>query len=326
MRRREFIALLGGGAASWPVVAAAQQPARIKRIGLLMGSGASDPENRARLAGFEEALRSLGWKEGENILIERRWFGGSSRLAAQDAKEIVALKPDVIVANGTLGIEAVLGTTRITSTVFVLVGNPVGSGYVGSLAHPGGNVTGFSAFEPEIAGKWMQLVKEIAPDTRRVTVLFYPGYEFLWRGAEAASGALGLEVTQGTCHDASEIERAISATATSPGGALVVLPTPLFGLNRELIVRSAASHGLPAVYPFRYFTTAGGLVAYGINTVDLFQRASLYVDRILKGENAGDLPVQEPTKFQLSVNLKAATTLRLTVPPTMLARADEVIE
>ena len=326
MRRREFITLIGGGAALWPLVARAQQPDQIKRIGLLMGSSKSDPETQVRLAGFEKALRAFGWKEGDNILTEKRWFGGSSKRATQYAKEIVALNPDVIVANGTLGIEAVLGVTRTTPTVFVLVGNPVGSGYVASLAHPGGNVTGFSAFEPAIAGKWMQIVKEIAPATRRVTVLFYPGYEFLWRGAEATSGALRLEVTQGTCRDATGIERAISAAATSPGGALVVLPTPLFGLNRELIIRSAASHALPAVYPFRYFATAGGLVAYGIDTVDLFQRASLYVDRILKGENPGDLPVQEPTKFQLIVNLKTAKALSLTVPPTVLARADEVIE
>jgi putative ABC transport system substrate-binding protein len=326
MRRREFISLVGSGAASWPLLARAQQPGQIKRIGLLMGSSASDPENRARLAGFEGGMRALGWKEGENILTEKRWFGGSSERATQFAKEIVALNPDVIVANGTVGIEAVLGVTRTIPTVFVLVGDPVGSGYVASLARPGGNVTGFSAFEPEIAGKWMQMVKEIAPASRHVTVLFYPGYEFLWQGAEAASGALGLEVTQGTCRDAAEIETAIAAAATSPGGALVVLPTPLFGLNREQIIRSAASHALPAVYPYRYFATAGGLAAYGIDTVDLFQRASLYVNRILKGENPGDLPVQEPTKFRLIVNLKTARTLSLTLPPTMLARADEVIE
>ena len=326
MRRREFIMLIGCGAIARPLLVHAQQPRHIKRIGLLMGSSAGDPETGARLAGFEEALRALGWKEGDNILIEKRWFGGSSKRATQYAKELVALNPDVIVANGTLGIEAVLGVTRTTPTVFVLVGNPVGSGYVASLAHPGGNVTGFSAFEPEIAGKWLQLIKEIAPATQRVTVLFYPGYEFLWRGSEAASAALRLEVTQGTCRDATEIERAISATATIPGGAIIVLPTPLFGLNRELIVRSAASHALPAVYPFRDFATAGGLMAYGIDAVDLFQRASSYVDRILKGENPGNLPVQAPTKFQLIINLKTAKALGLAVPAPMLARADEVME
>jgi len=326
MRRREFITLVGCGAAMWPRLApASQQSDQIKRIGFLVGSSASDPESRARLAGFEEALQTLGWKDGDNILIEKRWFGGRSEQAAQYAKEIVALSPDVIVANGTLGIEAVIGVTRTVPTVFVLVGNPVGSGYVASLAHPGGNVTGFSAFEPEIAGKWMQLVKEVAPTTQRVTVLSYPDYEFLWRGAEAASGPLGLDVKQAICRDAAQIEQAISASA-GRGGAFIVLPTPLFGLHRELIVRLAASHALPAVYPYRYFATAGGLVAYGIDTVDIFRQASLYVDQILKGVHPGDLPVQAPTKFNLIVNLKTARSLNLTVPPTMLARADEVIE
>jgi len=324
MRRRQFMTLLGG--AAWPFAVRAQQAAQMRRIGMLMGSSATDPEMRARLAAFQEALRALGWTDGDNILTEKRWFGGSSDRAAQYAKEIIALNPDVVVANGTVGIEAALGATRSIPTVFVLVGNPVGSGYVASMARPGSNVTGFSAFEPEITGKWMQLLKEMAPATRHVTILFYPGYEFLWRAAEAAAAALGLEVKQATCHNAAEIEQAIPAIAASPGGALIVLPSPLFGLNRELIIRLAATYALPAVYPYRYFATAGGLMSYGIDSVDIFRRASLYVDRILKGANPGDLPVQAPTKFKLVVNLNTAKALDLAAPPTLLARADEVIE
>jgi putative ABC transport system substrate-binding protein len=225
-----------------------------------------------------------------------------------------------------VGIEAVLKATRSIPTVFVMVGNPVGSGYVTSLARPGGNVTGFSAFEPEIIGKWMQVLKEIAPATKHVAVLFYPGYEFLWPGAAPAAAALGLEVMQATCRNAAEIERAISELARRPNGALVVLPTPLFAVNRNLIIRLAALHRLPAVYPFRYYATVGGLMSYGIDATDIFKRASLYVDRILKGENPGDLPVQAPTKFELAINLKTAKTLGLNVPLSLLGRADEVIE
>jgi putative ABC transport system substrate-binding protein len=193
------------------------------------------------------------------------------------------------------------------------------------MSRPGGNVTGFSAFEPEIAGKWLQVIKEIAPATKQVTVLFHPGYEFLWRGAEAAAAALGVTVTQATTHNVTEIERAISVIADRGGGALIVLPTPLFAAHRELIARLAALHKLPAVYPYRYYITAGGLMSYGIDAVDIFSRASLYVDRILKGEKPSDLPVQQPT-IELVINLKTAKALGLTVPPSMLARADEVIE
>lgn len=216
--------------------------------------------------------------------------------------------------------------TRSIPTVFVMVGNPVGSGYVTSLAHPGGNVTGFSAFEPAIATKWIQILKEIAPATKRVTVLFYPKYEFLWRGAEAGGAALSVKVTQATCQSKAEIERGLSALAGDRGDALVVLPTPLFASNRKLIVRSAAMQGLPAVYPFRYYATAGGLISYGIDAVHVFRRASLYVDRILKGESPSDLPVQAPTKFEFVINLKTAKTLGLTISPSVLATADEVIE
>jgi putative ABC transport system substrate-binding protein len=326
MKRREFLGAVSGALAAWPLGVHAQQPERMRRIGVLLGSEAGDPEMQARLAALQEGLRALGWTEGNNIGLDLRWFGGSSERAAQHAQEITALAPDVIVVNATVGIEAVLKTTRSVPTVFVMVGNPVGSGYVASLSRPGANVTGFSAFEPEITGKWMQLLKEIAPATRRVTVLSYPGYEFLWHGAEAAAAALGITVTQATSRNATEIERVISAIAERPGGALIVLPAPVFATNRELIARLAASHKLPAVYPYRYYAAAGGLMSYGMDAVDIFRRASLYVDRILKGENPSDLPVQAPTKFELVINLKAAKMLGLEVSPTLLARADEVIE
>jgi putative ABC transport system substrate-binding protein len=325
MQRREFIGLVGG-AAAWPVVARAQQPGRMRRVGVLLASNERDPEMQARLSGFKEALRALGWTVGGNLQLDVRWFGGSSERAVEYAREIAALVPDVIVANGTVGLEAVLKVTRSVPTVFVAVGNPVGSGYVASMSHPGANVTGFSAFEPEITGRWIQLLKEIAPGTRSVGVLSYPGYEFLWPGAEAAASALAVTVTQATSRNAAEIEQSIAAIADREGGALIALPAPVFASNRELIARLAASHKLPAVYPYRYYAAAGGLMSYGMDVVDIFKRASGYVDRFLKGESPSDLPIQAPTKFELVINLKIAKALGLDVPATLLARADEVLE
>jgi putative ABC transport system substrate-binding protein len=326
MRRREFIALVGSAANCLTVRAHAQQPGRIRRIGVLMGSEASDPEMQARLGIFEDGLRATGWVKGSNVQIDWRWYGGSSERAAQYAAEIASLRPDVIVVNATVGVEAVRKITQIIPTVFVMVGNPVGSGYVASMSRPGANLTGFSAFEPEIAGKWMQLITEIAPATKHVTVLSHPGYEFLWNGAEAAAAALGLAVAQVTCQNASEIEGAISALGGRLGAGFVVLPAPVFSANREMISRLAIIHKLPAVYPFRYYAAVGGLMAYGIASADVFRRAPSYVDRILKGENPGDLPVQAPTKFELVINLKTAKALGLTVPSSLLGLADEVIE
>src|SRR5579862_775327 len=314
MKRREFLAFLTTMGVVWSDAAIGQETTRVRRIAILLGSSASDPEMQARLAALQKQLNALGWTEGKNIQIELRWFGGDAARALQFAKEFVDLSPDVIVANGTPGIEAVRNVTRSIPTVFVMVGDPVGSGYVASLAHPGGNVTGFSAFEPAIAGKWIQTLKEIAPAIRRVTVLFYPGYEFLWRGAEAGAAALGIEVTQATCQSQVEIAQALTALAGQRGDALVVLPAPVFASNRQLIVRLAATQGLPAVYPFRYYAAAGGLMSYGIDAVDIFRRASQYVDRILRGANPSDLPVQEPTKFELVINRKTAQALGLSIP------------
>jgi putative ABC transport system substrate-binding protein len=326
MRRRSFIGLFGSAAVAWPFAARAQQPEPLRRIGVLMGSEPSDPQMQARLAAFNNGLRALGWSTGENLKVDAAWYGGSLKRATESAEQLADGRPDVIIATGTVGIEAVRKTTHSIPTVFVMVGNPVGSGFVESLAHPGGNVTGFSAFEPAIAGKWMQLLKETVPATRRVAVLFYPGYEFLWRGAEDAAAALGVEVTQATCHKTDEIERAIVAQPDRSATGLVVLPTPLFALNRDLIVRLAAQRHLPTVYPFRYYATAGGLMSYGIDAIDVYRRVSQYADRILKGEKPDDLPVQAPTKFELVINLKTAKALDVTVPPSILGGADEVIE
>lgn len=323
MQRRSFIGLLCG-AAAWPAVAHAQTPPR--RIGVVLAAEERDPEMQARLSAFQDALRSLGWTIGGNAQMDIRWFGGSSERAEAHAREIVALSPDVIVANATVGIEAVLKATRSVPTVFVAVGNPVGSGFVPSMSRPGGNVTGFSAFEPEMAGRWIQVLKELAPETRHVSVLSYPGYEFLWEKAEAAAGTLAVSATMTMARNDGEIEQVIAATAARPGGALIVLPAPVFRSSRELVARLAASHKLPAMYPFRYYVASGGLMSYGFDAVDIFKRASLYVDRILKGEKPGDLPVQAPIKFEMVINLKAARELGLNVPLTLLAQADEVLE
>jgi putative ABC transport system substrate-binding protein len=327
MRRRDFIFRLGSSAVVMSPAAVFSQPAdRARRIAVLMGAGENDPETLSRMTVFTARLRQLGWTDGDNIQIILRSYQGKLDRATRYAKEIVEHAPDLIIANGTVGIEAARNATRSIPIVFALVGNPVGTGIVASMSHPGGNITGFSAFEPEIVGKWMQALKELAPATEHVTILFYPGYEFFWRRAEAAAAHLGLDVTKATCRDVAAIEQTISALANRSGSAFTVLPTPLFAQNRALIVRLAATHRVPAVYPFRYFAQVGGLMSYGLDGVDIFKRAAQYVDRILRGEKPGDLPVQAPTKFELVINLKTAKALGLTVPPTLLARADEVIE
>lgn len=325
MRRREFVGLIGIVGA-WSLSARAQDPERMRRIGVIMGSEANDPQMQARIAAFSDGLRKLGWTIGKDIKIDVAWYGGSLERATNDATTFVRDPLDVIVVNGTIGIEAARKVAPGTPTVFAMVGNPVGSGFVDSLARPGGNVTGFSAFEPEIAGKWMQVLKEIVPNIKQIGILFYPGYDFLWQGSEAAAAQLGVKVTQATCRSTAEIERELSAMADQPAVALAVLPAPFFASSRDLIVRLTAAHHLPAVYPFRYFANAGGLMSYGIDAIDVYRRTASYVDRILKGERPADLPVQAPTKYELVINLKTAKALGLVIPPTLLARADEVIE
>jgi putative tryptophan/tyrosine transport system substrate-binding protein len=325
MRRREFLTVAAAGAAATAWIAVLRAQAKTKLVGILLTSTESDPEMQARLAAFSDALAKLGWVDGKNLRIEPRWMGGDIDEAARNAVELVALKPDVMVANSTTGIDAALKASRNVPTVFVMVGNPVGSGYVTNLAHPGGNVTGFSAFDPEIAGKWVQVLKEIAPTVTQATILFQSGYEFLARVVPTVAPGLGLQVTSALCQTEADIERAIAA-GSGINHALIVIPSPLFVAHRDLIIGAAARHRLPAIYPFRYFADAGGLMAYGIDTIDIFQRSASYVDRILKGEKPGDLPVQAPVKFQLVINLKTASALGLAVPPSLLARADEVIE
>lgn len=326
MKRREFIALLSGVIAARPRCARAEQDQPVRRIGVLMGSSSSDLQMQARLAAFTEGLKKLGWSTGHEVEIDVSWYGGSLERATRSAKAFADSPVDVIVANGTIGIEAARKVTGGLPIVFAMVGDPVGSGFVESLAHPGGNVTGFSAFEPAIAGKWIELLKEISPGIKQVSILSYNGYEFFWHGAEKAAATLGVKVTEATCRDAGEIERSISALASPPAAGLIVLPAPLFASERQLIVQRAAAHDVPAIYPFRYYAKAGGLISYGVDATDIYRRAAAYVDRILKGEKPADLPVQAPTKFELVINLKAAKTLGLTVPPPLLASADDVIE
>lgn len=325
MRRRKFLGLFGAAAAS-PVISRAQQSQQARKIGVLMGSDPSDPQMRARIAALTGGLQKLGWTIGSDLQVDVAWYGGSVERAANQATDFVNRHVHLLVVNGTIGIEAARQVTRSVPTVFGMVGNPVGSGFVQSLAHPGGNVTGFSAFEPEIAGKWVQALKEIAPTTRQIGVLFYPGYEFLWHGAEAAAPQLAIRLIQATCKNADDIEHSIISTAEQPGAGLMVLPVPFFASKRNLIIELAAKHRLPAIYPFRYFAKAGGLLSYGIDAVDEYRRAASYVDQILKGAKPADLPVQAPTKFELVINLNTAKALDLAVPAAFIARADEVIE
>ena len=329
MRRREVIALLGGSTL-WPAVAHAQRPARMRRIGMMVVNAESDPVGQARVAAFRRGLRELGWTEDRNIRIEYRWAVGEPDRALAYATELAALGPDVILANGTPALAALHRATRRIPIVFVVVVDPVGAGYVRSLAHPGGNITGFSTFEPDIGGKWLELLKEITPGLKRVAAIVDPafgGFAALWRAIEGMAPELGLEVTSLNFHDpADDIDSAVAAFARQPGGALIVLPTAINNRYRDRIFSLAARHRLPAIYPFRLYATGGGLMSYGFDANDLFRKGASYVDRILKGESPANLPVQAPTKFELIINLKTARALGLDIPQSLLLRADEVIE
>jgi len=328
--RRQFIGAFGGAAVAWPLTARAQQPERMRRIGVLWTLAADDPEGQARLAAFLQGLQELGWTDGRNVRIDYRWAATEADRSRTFAAELVALAPDVILASTSLSMASLLQTTRTVPIVFAIVIDPVGAGYVASLAHPGGNATGFTAFEYSLSGKWLELFKEIAPNLTRIAILRDPALaigigQFAAIQALAPS-SLGVELTPIDVRDAGEIERAVAAFARGPNGGLIVTASSGATIHRELIIMLAARHRLPAVYPFRYFVTSGGLISYGPDLNDLFRRAAGYVDRILKGEKAADLPVQAPTKYELAINLKTAKPLGLTVPPSLLARADEVIE
>jgi len=328
MKRRDFITLLGG-AATWPFAARAQQGERVRRIGVINPFAANDLEGQARIAAFLQGLQELGWSVGRNVRIDIRWTTANTAEIRRHATELVALAPDVILSIGTPSVAALLQATRTITIVFTVVGDPVGAGFVESLSRPGGNATGFMTFEYSLSGKWLELLKEIAPATTRAAVLRDPAITAgigQFAAIQTAAPSLGVELTPVNVRDATEIERAIAAFSRYPNGGLLVTGSPLIAVQRDLIITLAARHKLPAVYANRFFVNDGGLICYGPDLVDQHRRAAGYVDRILKGEKSADLPVQTPTKYELVINLKTAKALGLDIPATVLARADEVIE
>jgi putative tryptophan/tyrosine transport system substrate-binding protein len=326
MKRREFMILLGS-AAAWPLAARAQQPDRVRRVGVLMGIS-DDLEGQARVTVFRQALAALGWTEGRNVQFIYRWSAGDVVHARQFAKELLDLRSDVILANSTPVAVAVRDTTRTTPTVFVQVSDPVSAGVVQSLARPGSNLTGFTNFEPSIASKWLELVKRVAPNITRVAYLFNPSTAplFYARAVEGAAPLLSIKPFAAAVHDADEMEPVIEQFARESDSALLVLPDLFTATNRHSIIALATRHRLPAIYPARYFVLGGGMMSYGIELLETYRQAASYVDRILKGERPSGLPVQQPTKFELVINLKTAKMLGLDIPDKLLARADEVIE
>ena len=328
MRRREFITLLGGAAAAWPLAARGQQGERMRRIGVLMNSTADDTVSQERLRGFVQGLQELGWTVGHNLQIDYRWGAGNVERYRTFAAELVALAPDILMTVGAPAVEALQRATRTVPIVFANVTDPVGGGLVTSLARPGGNATGFTISEYGLSGKWLELLKEIAPRVMRAAVLRDPVAVGIGQFAamQAVAPSLQVEISPVDVRDAGEIERTVTAFAERPHGALIATASAYTRIHRELIIGLARRHQLPAVYPYRYYITSGGLLSYGPDPIDQFRRAASYVDRILKGEKPADLPVQEPTKFELVINLKTAKALGLEVPRTLLARADEVIE
>ena len=329
MKRRDFITLLGGAAAIWPLAARAQQPERMRRIGVLLPAAADDAVFQTRMAVFLQELALLGWTIGRNARIDTRWAGATPAEIRKHAAELVALAPDVILAHGVPTLGPLLQATRTVPIVFPTAADPVAAGFVDSLARPGGNATGFMDLEYGMAGKWLELLKQIASGVTRVAVLRDPATPTgpaQFGVIQAVAPSLGMEVNPVNVRDASEIERAVGAVARFPNGGLIVTPSGWASVHRELIVKLAAQHMLPAVYFGRYFVADGGLISYGPDLSDQYRRAASYVDRILKGEKPADLPVQAPTKFELVINLKTAKALGLEIPPPLLARADEVIE
>jgi putative tryptophan/tyrosine transport system substrate-binding protein len=329
VRRREFITLIGGAAVAWPLAARAQQVERVRRIGVLLPATADDPAFQARLAAFHQGLALLDWTIGRNVRIDTRFATTNAAEIRRHAAELVALAPDIILAHGGATVGPLLQATRSVPIVFPVIGDPVAAGYVDSLARPGGNATGFMTFEFSLSGKWLELLKEIAPRVTRAAVLRDPTQgtgTSQFAVIQAMAPSLRVEVNPVNMSDAGEIERAVAAFARSPNGGLIVTPSGPAFVHRDLLITLAARHKLPAVYNERSFVAAGGLVSYGANEVDQYRQAAGYVDRILKGEKPADLPVQAPTKYELVVNLKTGKALGLEIPPTLLARADEVIE
>ena len=326
MKRRAFITLVGG-AVAWPLAARAQQAEQMRRIGVLMNLAADDPEGQARIVAFVQGLQELGWTDGRNVRIDIRWAAGDAERFRRYAAEVVALTPDVIVAVSSPAVAALQQATRTVPIVFAQVIDPVGAGFVESLARPGGNTTGFLVFEYGIGAKWLEVLKEITPHVTRVAVLRDLAIGIGQLGAiQAVAPSFGVELSTIGVRDAGQIESAVTAFARSSNGGMIVTASTSAVVHRELIATLAARHRLPAVYSYRYFVTVGGLISYGPNSIDPFRRTAGYVDRVLKGQKPADLPVQAPTKYELVINLKTAKALGLDVPPTLLARADEVIE
>jgi putative ABC transport system substrate-binding protein len=329
VKRRAFITLLGGAAAAWPLAARAQQGERMRRIGVLNTLASDDPLAQARQGAFLQGLQQSGWSIGRNVQVDARWAGGDADRVRQYAKELVELAPDVILGSGNAATAPLLQTTRSVPIVFVIVPDPVGAGFVDSLARPGGNATGFLAFEYGLSAKWLELLKEIAPNVKRGAVIRDPALASgpgQFAAIQSTAPSLGVEVSPVNVRDAPEIERAVASFARSANGGLIVTGSALVAVHRHLIIALAARHKLPAVYVERNFPAAGGLISYGPDFLDQYRRAASYVDRILKGEKPADLPVQAPTKYELVINLKTAKALGIQIPPTVLARADEVIE
>jgi putative tryptophan/tyrosine transport system substrate-binding protein len=326
--RRKFLAALGGAAAAWPLAARAQQAERVRRIGVLMPGDADNPDNQARLAAFLQGLQQFGWAVGRNLRIDLRWAAGEVDRNRQYAEELVGLAPDVILAAAS-GVSALKQATRTVPIVFTIVADPVGLGFVDNMARPGGNITGFLAIEYGISGKWLELLKQVATGVTRAAVVRDPAIlsgAGQFAAVASVGPALGVDIVPVNVSDPGELENKLAAFARSPNGGVVVTGSAFAVMRRDLIIKLAAQHRLPAVYYERAFVVAGGLISYGPDFVDLYRRAASYVDRILKGEKPADLPVQAPTKYELVINLKTAKALGLTVPETLLARADEVID
>ena len=331
MRRRELITLIGGAAVAWPLAAHAQRSEQTRRIGVLMGYAESDPEGQVRVGAFREGLQRLGWEEGRNIRIDTRWATpGDAELRQRFAQELVSLQLDLILSHGTPSTAALLPQTRTIPILFAGVSDPVGSGFVASFPRPGGNVTGFITMEPTMSGKWLELLKEIAPDIARVALLFNPvtaPYVEYWLGPfKAAAASFGLEAIVAPVRDTSELESVTATLAREPNGGLIAIPDTFLAAHRAEVTSLAARYRLPAVYGFRYFPNVGGLMSYGSDQIDDYRRAAIYADRIFKGTKPSELPVQTPVKFELVINVKTAKALGLVIPQAVLARADEVIE
>jgi putative tryptophan/tyrosine transport system substrate-binding protein len=331
IRRREFLTFIGGTIAASPAAAGAQTSDRAPRVGMLIGYAENDPDTQARLAAFRQGLDALGWREGHNIIIDYRFAPANPDQGRSLAKELVALRPDALVGNSTPATAALLHESRTIPIVFVGVSDPVGSGFVASFPRPGGNCTGFTNFEPSMVGKWLQMLKEIAPGIVRVAVLFNPktapaGGSFFLGPFESVARSFAVEPIPAPVGDDVEIETTLASIGREPGGGVIVMPDAFMTVHRRKIIEGAAMRRLPVVYPYRYQVSDGGLIAYGVDDIDLMRRAAPYVDRVLRGGKPADLPVQAPTKFTLVINLKTANTLGVTIPPTLQQLADEVIE